>query len=303
MFEALRDNLTTNLVTKIVSLLIAVVLWFVVLGSRNAEVSKEIPLQIVTSEKVVPANDLPDRIAFKLSGPKAFLRTILDRRESPIRVDLTRAKPGVVTYRFFADNIRVPIGVKVQSINPAKVKIRLERVRKRRVPIRIELQGVLPEGYKIVSKTVKPKNIELRGAKSRVGRVRSVPTKPIDITYLKRPTEKEVSISLPSSGVHADSVNPVVFLDVRAVTANYRMKKIKLSVKSNLRARFRPRSVTAFLRVDSAQLGKLSPGQFSAEIDLMGKKKGKYTRKVRVNIPEEVGLVKVIPEKVTVFLH
>src|SRR5580658_4148228 len=118
-------SLTQNIGTKLISIAIAVVLWIVVLGSRNVEVTKEIPLEVITSSDVVPANDIPDKIAFRMSGPKAFLRAILDRREDPIRVNLSGAKPGLVTYRFFSDNIRVPIGVKVLSINPTSVLIKL----------------------------------------------------------------------------------------------------------------------------------------------------------------------------------
>src|SRR3954468_16624660 len=112
--------------TKLISVAIAVVLWMIVLGSRNVEATKEIPLEIITPSDIVPANEIPDRIAFRLSGPKAFLRTVLDRKEEPIRVNLSGAKPGLVTYRFFSDNIRVPIGVKVVSINPTAILIKLE---------------------------------------------------------------------------------------------------------------------------------------------------------------------------------
>src|SRR5689334_22531141 len=107
MTDRIWTALTSNLATKLISLAIAIVLWIVVLGSRNVEVTKEIPLEVITPADIVPSNDIPDRIAFRLSGPKAFLRAVLDRREEPIRVNLSGAKPGLVTYRFFSDNIRV----------------------------------------------------------------------------------------------------------------------------------------------------------------------------------------------------
>ncbi len=303
MVDWIRDYFTTNIATKAVSLMIAIVLWFVVLGSRNAEVSKEIPLQIVTAQDIVPANDLPDRITFKLSGPKAFLRTILDRRESPIRVDLSRAKPGIVTYRFFADNIQVPIGVKVQSISPAKVQIRLEKIRRKSVPVKVQLQGLLPEGYKIVGKTVNPKTISIQGAKSRVNRIGSVMTEPIDITYSKRAVEKEVAIVMPHYGVSSDATQANVFLDIRAVSANHSVKRIPVTIKSEHRARFRPKSVTAFVRVDESTIGNLQANQFQAIVDLSGKPKGRHQATVRITVPDEVGLVKVTPERIQVTLY
>lgn len=89
-----------HLGTKFISVGVAVVLWFVVLGSRNVEETKEIPIEIETSADLVASNEVVDRVAFRLSGPKAFLRAVLDRREEPIRVNLKGAKSGLVTYRF-----------------------------------------------------------------------------------------------------------------------------------------------------------------------------------------------------------
>ena len=59
----------------------------IVLGSRTIEVTKEVPVEIVNSAEVVPATDTPDHVTFRLTGPKAFLRAILDRREEPIRLN------------------------------------------------------------------------------------------------------------------------------------------------------------------------------------------------------------------------
>src|SRR4051812_30789871 len=99
--------LISNLGTKIVSVIIAMVLWVIVLGSRNVEETMEIPMEIITAADIVPFNDVPEKIAFRLSGPKAFLRTFLSRRQDPIRLNLAAAKPGVVTNRIYSDSIRV----------------------------------------------------------------------------------------------------------------------------------------------------------------------------------------------------
>src|SRR5947209_20568335 len=149
VFDYAWRSVVSNPGTKIISVIIAAVLWIIVLGSRNVEVTKEIPVEVITSGDVVVANEIPEKIGFRLSGPKAFLRAILDRREEPIRVNMSGAKPGLVTYRFFSDNIRVPIGVKVLSVNPTAILIKLEYVKRREVPVRPTLQGMPSEGYRI----------------------------------------------------------------------------------------------------------------------------------------------------------
>ena len=92
------------------------------------------------------SNEVTDKVAFKLSGPKAFLRAILDRPEDPIQVNLSTARAGQITYRFFADNIHLPIGVRVLQVSPASMVVKLEPQRTKEVPVRLEMRGTLPSG-------------------------------------------------------------------------------------------------------------------------------------------------------------
>ena len=204
--------LTANFGTKLISVVIAIVLWFVVLGSRNVEATKDIPLEVVTPSELVVSNDLPDKISFRLSGPKAFLRSVLDRREEPVRVNLAGAKAGLVTYRFFSDNIRVPIGVKVLSINPTAILIKLETVKHKEVPVRAELAGTPPDGYKIKQVKLRPETVKIKGAESRVDSIAELKTTPIDVSEMRQPTEKEAAFDLAHYGVQVESRLPTVSL-------------------------------------------------------------------------------------------
>src|SRR4051812_18331800 len=168
MIDRFLNLASANLGTKVISVMIAIVLWIIVLGSRNVEVVKEVPLEVITATDVVASNEVPEKIQFRLSGPKAFLRAVSDRREDPIRVNLSSAKPGhLVTYNFFSNSIRVPIGVKVLSINPAALLVKLEYVKKRDVPVRLETRGALPDGFRLAKSEIKPPTVKIKGAESR----------------------------------------------------------------------------------------------------------------------------------------
>src|SRR4051794_37072831 len=203
---------SVNVGTKAISIVIAFVLWAIVLGSRNVEVTKEIPVEVITPADIVPANEIPDRIAFRLSGPKAFLRNILDRREDPIRVNLSGAKPALVTYRFFSDNIRVPIGVKVLSINPTAILIKLEYLKRREVPIKVNIHGTPAEGFRVVKVDMKPEVVWIKGAESRVDSITEISTVPLDVTGLKNSLDKEIPIDLMRYNVQLESEIPRVFI-------------------------------------------------------------------------------------------
>jgi YbbR domain-containing protein len=295
--------LTVNLGTKLVSIGIALVLWVVVLGSRNVEVTKEIPLEVVTPADVVPSNEIPDHISFRLSGPKAFLRTILDRHEEPIRVNLAGAKPGLVTYRFFSDNIRVPIGVKVLSINPTAILIKLEYIKRREVPVHVALQGASPDGFRVGRVEVKPVTARLKGAESVIDSLMDVSTLPIDISGSRQSIDRAAELDLGRYKVQLDGPEPRVFVEVTPVTANFRVRNIEIHVVSPYKARLSDKTVSVLVRADAQSIKALDRKNVYAVVDLSGKPKGTYLRSVKVTLPDEVGLVKVVPDQVKVTLY
>ena len=303
MTDFLRGLLRNNFGTKFISIAIALVLWFVVLGSRNVEVIKEIPIEILTADEIVVANDVPSRVAFKLSGPKAFLRAILDRRESPIRVNLTASETGTVTYRFFTDNIRVPIGVKVTSINPTAIVVRLEEKAHRSVPVKVVLRGKPAEGYDVISAEADPPEISIMGPRSRVDRIKVVSTTPVDVSDLNQALERPAAFELDAMGVELEGSPPRVRVEIGAASANYKIKNVSLRVKTQYKTRVNRKNVTVFVRANPKDLEGLDESAVFAEVDLRGRPKGSYQEKVSVNMPGNIGLVKVIPEEVSDTLY
>lgn len=303
MFEKVWTAVATNFGTKLVSIVIALMLWVIVLGSRSVEATKEVPLEIITSADVIPSNEIPDRIAFRLSGPKAFLRAILDRREEPIRVNLSGAKPGLVTYRFFSDNIRVPIGVKVLSINPTAILIKLEYLKRRDVPVKPILRGSPPEGYRISNTIVRPEFVRIKGAESRVDAVSEVPTVPIDVSSLQQSIERDVALDLNRTNIQLESPIPKIQIDVDPVSANFKIKNVDVRVISTYKIKLEEKSVTVLVRADSEDLKMLNRNQVYAVVDMTGKEKGKYLEAVKITLPPHIGLVKVVPSRVNLTLY
>lgn len=303
LHERYLSFISTNLGTKAVSVMIAVLLWGIVLGSRNVEVTKEVPLEIITPSDIVPANEVPERIAFRLSGPKAFLRSILDRREEPIRVNLSGAKPALVTYRFFSDNIRVPIGVKVLSINPTAILIKLEYLKRKDVPVRMELRGFPPDGFHVVKAEVHPSTVRIKGPESRVDAITEVTTTPVDVAGLTKSLEKEVPIDLSRYGVQLDSPVPRGLVVVEPASANFRIKNVDVRVNTAHKYRLDEKTVTVLVRSAPQDLESLDKNEVFGLLDLTGRPKGRYVEPVKVTLPKNIGLVKVIPDHLAVTLY
>lgn len=310
MLNSLKDwifeLLVENFWTKIVSVLIAMILWFIVLGSRNEETTKEIPIDVITSADVVVGNEIPNKVSFRLSGPKAFLRRLIDREDRPIQVNLSGAKPGLVTYRFFSDNIVIPLGVKVLTIHPTEIILRLEKVKKKTVPVRVETVGLPPEGYEVVQAMAEPSEVSIRGSSRALEDLKEVKTSPVDVSDLNKSVETSANIETERSDVKIDGdlQTVKVVLNVQPVSANFRIRNVPVEVLTQHKFELSKDRLTVFVRAAQEDLKGLDQTKVFARLDLQGRGKGKYKgMSFRVMLPEKIGLVKVVPERLDVTLY
>lgn len=301
--EQFKEVFTANLGTKLVSLLVAVILWVVVLGSRNVEVSKEVPLEVITPPELIVANEMPERLTFRLSGPKAFLRSVLDRREEPIRVNLVGNKPGLVTYRFFSDHIRLPIGVRVLSVNPSSILIKLEELKKREVPIKIMTEGALPAGLAVKSLKAVPSVITIKGPESKVDGITEIPSVPVNLTEISSSIERELPLDLARFGVQLEGNLPKLQLDIEGHGANFKIKNIEIRVTSQYSAKIDPPVVSALVHASPAELKKLNKSRVYAVVDADGKERGTYSVAPTIVLPSTVTVVRTVPEQVNLTLY
>lgn len=299
------QRLTSNASLKALSILIATVLWFVVLGSRNVEIAKEVPIEIVPPADLIVANEVPDKVSFRLAGPKAFLRNVLNRKEDAIRVNLTSAKAGLITYRFFTDNIQVPLGVKVLSINPTAIVVKLEANRKKEVPVRLVLRGEASPGYKINNIELLKNTIRIRGPESRVEQISELATVPLDISTLQDAGEKDIPIDLGKvPGIQIDGEIPRVRYTVAQTFGTYKIRNADVKVLTNRRFEVEPKEVTILVRASAEDLKMLTASRTYVTVDLRNKGPGQYPNQpLSTHLPSTAKLIRVVPNKVKVTLY
>ena len=289
--------LTQNLGFKAIALFTAVVLWGVVLSSQEMEDTKEIALEVIPGAETMIANDVPEKVVFRISGPQAFLRALRSRRDEPIRITLANAKPGVTNYRFTRDNIHLPIGVKLQSIQPPLVSIRLDPMRRKELPVRVEAKGFPAVGYRVKSVHAEPPYVKIRGPESRMEAPEFLQAQPVDVTGLQTAMERDSQLDLSKYHAQLEGPAPRIRVELEPLSANFKIKNVDIRVLSAFNAELTDRFVTVFVRASPEDLQTLHRNQVYAFVDLRGKSKGKFKESIQVKLPPRVGLVRVLPEK------
>ncbi|HEX6083946.1 MAG TPA: CdaR family protein [Thermoanaerobaculia bacterium] len=192
-----------NLGLKLVSLLLACILWWYVSLPRREEVRERVvtaslALVGMPSYLVITTPDIPSSVAVRVRGRKTDLRGVASQTLEA-SADLSAiTTPGEVEITIRARHINVPDEIEVISIEPSKVRFRVEQLRQRAVPIRPFLDGGVPAGFIIGQATAEPPLALVSGPASQIMKLAEVTTERIIMTGR---TETFVQ----SAGVIADS--------------------------------------------------------------------------------------------------
>jgi len=180
-----RDGFIGRIGLLFASLFLAFIIWFVVSAPRRERVSEKAfaaPLVLIgVPRDLVITTPVPDTVNVRMRGRVSQLRS-LSSQNLEVTVELSWATPGDATITLRQQAINVPAGVEVISIDPNKLRFRVEQLRQRVVPIRPFLVGNLPIGYVAGEPAMQPEQALISGPSSQIRKVAEVATERIIMT-------------------------------------------------------------------------------------------------------------------------
>lgn len=121
---------TENLGYKLLSLLIAIVLWVTILGRRDFVYTKTLDLQLQTSGDKAIVAQTADKVRVRVSGPRASLKKFMENTSAQtLTIDLSDREEGFQDIDIPMQKIEVPIGVKILSVRPNMIRAEVATVK------------------------------------------------------------------------------------------------------------------------------------------------------------------------------
>lgn len=172
--------------TWFVSLFLACGVWFYVSAPRRERLSERAyaaPLSVIGMRRdLVITNQVPDSVDVRLRGRGSDLRS-LNSQNLEVTVDVSWVQtPGEAVITLRPQAISVPPSVEVISIEPTRLRFRVEQLRQKVVSIRPFLVGEIPAGFKAGDPTLVPAQALVSGPASQVKGVSEVATERIIMT-------------------------------------------------------------------------------------------------------------------------
>ena len=179
----IRDLLFQNLLWKLLSLAIAVVIWALVATEPELATFANVRLEYKNlPEGLEISSDPVSSIVLELRGPSGALRGVGDSVHPAVVIDMSDAATGERTFSIDDRNVKVMRGVRLMRAIPSEVRFHFEPRRMNTVPVHVRFLGEGQNGYALAAYRVDPAEMEITGPRSRVARVAAVIADPIDVS-------------------------------------------------------------------------------------------------------------------------
>jgi len=186
------------------ALLIAVILWLQVHGEGEGSLSLDVALQVQgLPENMVIVNNLPNQVRLTVKGLQARLKVL---PAGDVFVPLNArdlSNPGVIKRRLNPEDIHLPAGLVVESIQPDEVQLQVDRIVTRTVAVHPQFD--LPQGWHVETVSVEPVLARLQGPEVWLEALTTVETVPLRLGLQAGAFELKASIATPAGkAVHLE---------------------------------------------------------------------------------------------------
>ena len=170
-----------NFGLKVLALLVATGLWFVVAGEHVVERSMRVPLEFRNiPDGLEIVGDPPATVDVRLRGSSGILSK-LQPGEVVVTLDLQGARLGMRLFHIQTDAVERPYGISVAQVQPPTLSLDLQPTTSKVVPVAPALEGDPAPGYVVRAVRSEPAQVEIVGPTDHVAQVAEATTEPVNI--------------------------------------------------------------------------------------------------------------------------
>jgi YbbR domain-containing protein len=202
----LRELIFRNLGWKLLALAVAVLIWALVATEPELSTFTTVHLEYKNlPEGLEISSDPVASVVLELRGPQGELHGVGETVRPSVVLDMSNMDPGEHTFQIGNGNVKLARAVQLVRSVPSQVRFTFEARRIHSVPVRARFTGEGMNGYVIAGVNIEPKEMEITGPRSRVGRVTSVLTDQIDLSNVTGTSEFHVNVFVDDPFVRFES--------------------------------------------------------------------------------------------------
>ncbi|HVR72090.1 MAG TPA: CdaR family protein [Vicinamibacteria bacterium] len=293
-------GLLDNLPLKLISVSLAVLLWFVI-GEKTSERGLSVPVELQNVPRDLelvgePTNVVDVRVR---ASPSVIQR--LTPGDVSAQIDLGGVREGEHIIHLTSGDIRVPFGVRVVKITPSIITMGFERTLQKTVPIRPRLLGRPGAGFEVAEVTAEPAEVRVAGPRSRVQEMESAYTEPVSVEGATSTVVETVNLGLDDPVLRIQGSPRVrVTARVREVQETRALENVEVEVRGG-DFPVSPARVRVVLTGPASALARVKPAEVHAYVEAARVKDNSVRVSVEMS-PGQAGvtLKEAVPPSVSV---
>lgn len=297
----LRNFFQRNLGLKIFSVVAACFLWYSInVLERDAERVVRLPVTIRrVAQGLMVTNPPVETVAVTLSGPRTILDSV-DEEKTRLTVNLARARPGETQVELKPANVspELPKRIDVVRIQPARLRVLVERVSRKTLPVKVDLAGAPAFGYTVARSPATPSSVEVSGPATAVEELRTIRTEPIDLTGSTQSVTRDVLLQWLGDDVTVTPDRVDVTIDLDETMASRTFEDVRVRLPGGEAGKVEPPTVDLTIHGPEHLLHGFQIAEGSVSVDPNGLPIGRHRLPVHVALPPRLEVVKLQPSEV-----
>jgi YbbR domain-containing protein len=289
---------------KLLSVVLALLLWMVVAGEETVERGLRVPLEL----QQLPAGmelsgDVPTTVDVRVRGGSSTLSRVTPGDLIAV-LDLRSARAGRRVFPMTSDQVRVPFGVDVVQIMPSAIAMVFEPSAARQVPVVPAVDGRPAPGFVVGKMSAEPAMVDVVGPESAVKRAAEVVTEPVSVTGARDRVREIVTLGVLDPSLRLRNVRSAT-VTVQIVPApmerTLRNRPVHLrNLSAVLTAEAEPTGVDVTLRGSREVMARIDLDDVAAYVDLAGLGAGQYQLTVHADAARDAGITRIEPSTVQI---
>jgi len=194
---------------KLVSLVLAALIWVIVSGEQIVERAFRIPLEFTNLPAALElAGNAPNVVDVRVRGSSGALSR-LAAGELVAVLDLRQARPGQRLFHLTGSEVRAPFGIEIVQLTPSSLAMTFENSATKAVAISPVVEGLPADGFEVRRITSEPAAVVVAGPATAVRDTTEAITEPISVANASATFMEVVNVGVADPAVRLRSVQSV----------------------------------------------------------------------------------------------
>ena len=297
-------NIFKNATLKLVALILAIIIWFLVVGEQKSEVRLTVPIELRNLPTHLEITESISQVEVTLRGFSSFVKR-LTPSDIDVYIDLSNVVQGANSFVLSPEEIGVPVGATVIQVSPSNIEISLDATVRKTLIVEPVVRGTPADGYELGEVTVEPETIKLAGAQTLLKPLTKVETEVITLDTVQEDFIKKVKVKLPNGSLRIEKEEDrVVTVQAKIVPEMidrfFEVIPLLVQEKETRPFKLMPESITALVHGPKLELLDMEPADIPAIIDTTSLSEGQSTVQVRFALPDSMNVKIYYPKTITI---